>query len=166
MASIGLLMITSAISLRATTPVLSLEPGGFQLAAPMLEEPGEARALPHHLPTAGGSGKPDEFGSGVRPDGSVLKDASPDPSGPKVLPWVTLGGSVVLGAVGVYFAVKTSDALDAMSIPTGLALTASQARTELQQEQSAVFHNALAASVFLSVGVAGLITSALLLLGQ
>jgi hypothetical protein len=101
-------------------------------------------------------------------------------SGNSVVPWLGLaGGSVALGA-GTLFATQAAAAIAQLEQPLTVQLgvvTAARALSSngsvmvpvppsVQQAQSALLSNGLAATVLLSVGAAALVTSALLLLGR
>jgi len=86
------------------------------------------------------------------------------PKEPRILPWVTLGGSAIAAVVGAVFAVKTVDAVDALgeldAKVTGTKVTLPD---EFKDQQKAVFTNGLAATLLLSSAVAGAIASSVIL---
>jgi len=82
----------------------------------------------------------------------------------KILPWVTLGGSVVAGAFGVSYAVKTGKAIDGLqefdTVVRGNKVVVPET---YRDQQTAIVRDGLVATVLLSAAVSGVVTSLILL---
>lgn len=82
----------------------------------------------------------------------------------KILPWVTLGGSVVAGAFGVSYAVKTGKAIDGLqefdTVVRGNKVVVPES---YRDQQTAIVRDGLVATVLLSAAVSGVVTSLILL---
>ncbi len=80
----------------------------------------------------------------------------------KVVPWITLGGSIAAVAVGVFFAVRTTKALAAQSdleFEINTKKTEVSIPDEFTANQKSIFINGLVSTVLISAGVSGAIAS-------
>lgn len=120
------------------------------------------------------SGAPAPIGGRVSPVNLELRAApapapvisleGTPPKEPRILPWVTLGGSAIAAVVGAVFAVKTMEAVDALGeLDAKVSGTKVTLPDEFKDQQKAVFTNGLTATLLLSSAVAGAIASSVIL---
>ena len=127
--------------------------------------PDRASALPAAPPLPAVPRSEEHHATGLTPDPRLSTQAR----GPGPLPWVTLTGSLLVGAAGAVFAVRTMNAIDeGMQIEVTGAMSGGTVRlpAEFQDQQRAIIGNGLAATVLISTAAAGAVTSLILLLSQ
>lgn len=120
---------------------------------------------PNAAAPIGGRVSPVDLGlrAAPAPAPTITLEGTP-PKEPRILPWITLGGSAVAAVVGAVFAVKTVDAVDALGeLDAKVSGTKVTLPDEFKDQQKAVFTNGLAATLLLSSAVAGAIASSVIL---
>lgn len=100
------------------------------------------------------------------PPASVSVDPARTTKGPRVVPWVALGTSVVLGVLGVVFAVEAGNALEEQNLELDIEGDTAELSDAFRDTQGAVVTNTIAATALLSAGAAGTIVSLLFLLDE
>jgi hypothetical protein len=80
----------------------------------------------------------------------------------RILPWVTLAGSVVATGIGVFFAVQTTKALAAQN-ELEFEINTSKSKVNIPEEftdnQRSIFINGITSTVLISAGISGAIAS-------
>lgn len=133
-------------------------------AAPLTPAPVDPPPLLNSAPI-GGRVSPVNLGltAAPAPEPIIRLEGTP-PKEPRILPWITLGGSAIAAVVGAVFAVKTVDAVDALGeLDAKVSGTKVTLPDEFKDQQKAVFTNGLTATLLLSSAVAGAIASSVIL---